>query len=137
MRWQLATVRSCVAHLDNLEALAGLALAVGDRDVRQQRRVADDRRQRVAVLVGRPLADTLALCRAFWSYALFGHVRMSGTGVASVNCGRLANVTQPERLARLSVEPSKTPLTLLKRLVGCVPQLRLSVSFVSNPGNSP
>lgn len=50
-----------LAHLDDLETLAGLALAVGDRNVRQQRRVADDRRKRVAVLVGRPFAEMSAL----------------------------------------------------------------------------
>lgn len=39
-------------YLNNLVALAGLALAVRNCDVREQRGVPDDRGQRVAVLVG-------------------------------------------------------------------------------------
>lgn len=49
------------AHLDDLKALTGLALAIGNRNVRQQGRVADNRRKRVTVLVSRPLAEELAI----------------------------------------------------------------------------
>lgn len=43
-------------HLDNLVAFASLALAICDREVREQRRMADDGREGVAMLVREPLA---------------------------------------------------------------------------------
>lgn len=52
--------RDGLAYLNDLEALARLTLAIGDRNVGQQRRVADNRRKRVAVLMCRPFAETLA-----------------------------------------------------------------------------
>lgn len=64
------------AHLQNLKALASLALAIGDGEVCQQWRVADDGGQRVAVLVGQEL--------------VLGRVGVSGAGVARMDCGLLA-----------------------------------------------
>jgi hypothetical protein len=65
--------RGLPAHLDYLELRACARLAVGNRDVREDRGVADDACQGVAVVVRRPLV----LCR----------VGVSGTGVARVDWG--------------------------------------------------
>lgn len=61
MRCDVSYDLLCFTHLDDLEALAGLALSIGNRDVRQQRRVADDRRKRVAVVMSHPFARLSAL----------------------------------------------------------------------------
>lgn len=45
------------AHLDHLEAFPGLTFAIRDRQIRKERRVADDRCEGIAVLVREPLTS--------------------------------------------------------------------------------